>query len=232
MPTAFRPRWIAFAGFFLVAAGLAGAPGADESPQTARAALGKARQEATRWHADAKLIGVGARVDAEGFSNNDGPNLSEPLGFAAGQGVGAVILDYPDGWNYTFSSPLAHQRLYIRVYRGGLATTEEQLPTEQPGSESGQQGSQISKPLPAAFLDSDQAMAVARKSGFSVEEGRFTPSPQISRTGRYKFRMELTNSLDTPVKESLCWQVTDAQGTSFFVSAESGKLLAKVSPDH
>ena len=217
MPTALRALRITFASFLLVAGGLAGAPGADaqsESPQTARAALGRARQEARRWHADAELIGVGARVDTEGFSNNDGATISGlPVA-----GPRSAIIGYQDGWNYIFSSPSAHQRLHIRVYSGGLATVEEQFTAEQPGSESGQQKGEISKPLPPDFLDSDRAMAVVRKSGFSVKDRR----------DRYKFRMELTQSLDTPVNEPFCWRIADDEGTSFFVSAKSAKLLAKV----
>lgn len=223
MPTAIRVLWITFAVFFLVAVGSAGtsnagAPTALSGPavapapelrETAKAALDKVSEEATRWHADAELIWVGAIVDAEGFSNNDGAMSSR---------VGVSTYAYPDGWNYTFSSPSAQKRLYIRVYRGGLATSEMGFIPEQPRGEPGQQGGEVSKPLPRAFLDSDQAMAVARKNGFSVKGAGY----------HYQFHMELPNSQSTAVNEPYCWQVKDDDGTSFFVSAKSGKLLAKV----
>ena len=65
-------------------------------------------------------------------------------------------------------------------------------------------------------------MAAARKNGFSVKGAGW----------EYQFHMRLATSLDTPVKEPFCWQVTDEEGTSFFVSAKSGKLLAKVPAEH
>ncbi len=224
MTTAPRALWITFAGFLLVAAGSAGAsnagappalsgPAAAPSPEareTAKAALDKVREEARRWHADAELIWVGAVVDGEGFSNNDG---------AMGNLTGVNRYAYPDGWNYTFSSPSVQKRLYIRVYRGGLATSELGLfnPEQSRGEPERQEG-EVSKPLPPGFLDSDQAMAVARKNGFSVKGAGW----------HYQFSMRLANSQSTTVKEPYCWQITDDEGTSFFVSAKSGKLLAKV----
>ena len=228
MPTAFRALWIAFAGFFLVAAGSAGVSGANPplngrtvapspwSRATARGELDKVRLEAKRWHADAELVWVSGIVDAEGFSNNDGAML-EVKSLAAGGGA------YPIGWHYAFKSPSAQKRIVIRVYRGGLATSgETMLAPEQSRGEPGSQEDEVLKPLPPDFIDSDQVMAVARKNGFSVTGFRDS----------YKFHLELAQSPPASVKEPYCWQVTDEDGTSFFVSAKSGKLLAKVSPDH
>jgi|GEM_PF-5533714 len=208
---------------FLVAAGLAGASGAAaptglngrafpqamERRETARATLEKVMKEAARWHTDAKLIRVAARVDSKGFSNNNGPALSQAVGVG---GDGEVILGYPDGWNYTFSSPSAQKLLTIRLYFGGLATSEMQSAPE------GEPGHERSGPLPPDFLDSDRVMAVARKSGFSAKGNDY----------EYPFHMQLGTPSDTTVKEPSCWQVTDDEGTSFYVSAKSGKLLAKV----
>ena len=86
----------------------------------------------------------------------------------------------------------------------------QSAPEGEPGHERGE-------PLPPDFLDSDQAMAVARKNGLSVKFGY-----------HYLFPMRLATSQDTPVKDPFCWQVRDAEGTSFFVSATSAKFLAKV----
>jgi hypothetical protein len=193
MRIALRALWITFAGVFLVAGAFAQSM---ERRETARAALEKVRKEAARWHADAKLISVVGKVDAKGFSNNNGPG---------------GMVEYPDGWNYTFSSPSAREFLYIRLDFRGLGTSEMQA---APGHEQGE-------PLPPDFLDSDQAMAVARKNGFSAKSADY----------HYPFHMQLGTPLDTSVKEPFCWQVTDDEGTSFFVSAKSGKLLAKVPVD-
>ena len=111
MPTAPRALWITFAGFFLMATGLAGVWDAGtptglngrafaqamERRETARAALDKVRKEAARWHADGKLILVQARVDSKGFSNNNGPAVSGDL-----PGGPRFIVVYADGWNYAF----------------------------------------------------------------------------------------------------------------------------------
>jgi hypothetical protein len=114
------------------------------------------------------------------------------------------------GWSYTFRSPSAKKRLYLYVYAGGFSTQEAALtPDDDPASP------QALKPLPASFVDSDQVMAEARNNGFSGSTGRYT--------------VDLS---DTPrggnLKESLCWVVMD-NGSFFYVSATSGKLLKKLS---
>ena len=200
--------WITFAVFFLAAGGFAQSM---ERRQTARAELEKVRKEAAHWHADAKLIGVAARVDSKGFSNNNGPASPGAAGFA-GDRPGHVVLAEPDGWFYTFSSSSTQKLLIIRPYFGGLATAEMQPAPE---------GGPAHEPLPPDFLDSDQAMAVATKNGFSSRRADY----------EYPFHMQVGIPSDTAVKEASCWQVTDDEGTSFFVSAKSGKLLAKVPLD-
>lgn len=107
-----------------------------------------------------------------------------------------------DGWTYFFASAASKKALSIQVYSGGLTTLESDLVA----------GATL-KSLPQTFIDSDQAIAEAAKNGFSGK--------------RDGTNMGLD---DQPhgLPESFCWVVEDDDGTLYFVSAKSGKLLGKM----
>ena len=109
-----------------------------------------------------------------------------------------------DGWAYIFDSVAAKRSLSVQVYRGGLEALEsEPVAAQMIGS----------KFLPQTFVDSDQVIAEARKNGFSAKGGSISMSLADQPRG---------------LSESFVWTVGSDDGTVFFMSAKSGKFLAKI----
>lgn len=156
-----------------------------ENRQTARAALDKAIAKAKAWKADAQLTVIATKVDDKGQADNN----AESAG---------------DGWTYIFDSAAGKKSLSIQVYRGGLEALEsEPVAAQMLGTKS----------LPQTFIDSDQAMAEARKNGFSAKGGSISMSLADQPRG---------------LQESFVWTVGIDDGTVFYISAKSGKFLAKM----
>lgn len=130
-----------------------------------------------------------------------------------------------DNWRYTFRSPSAKKRLYIEIDEGVLNTQEGDLALATYGDARDALGKaddphdpMVLKPLAATFVDSSQAITEAGNNGLA--------------RGTNKYIMDLSDMRRLGINESFCWVIGDYSGSSFTVSAKSGKLLAKFSIGH
>ncbi len=203
MPTA---RWafgFAVTGFLLVVAASGGA-----SPTSAAAGL---NESAAAWSPENRQTARAAldKVTAKAKAWHADAALIKIQGLADDNGAADNGFAVPGtGWNYWFLSPSAKRKVEISVYEGGLHTSGEQdtAPADR-----------LAKPFAPTFADSDKAMAEAHKNGFSGDSGNYNT--------------ELSNTPKGSVaKESFCWTLVDDGGTTFYISATSGKLVGKWKP--